>query len=193
MNTVFIIHSGRVETQEPVEYWNIVRQQAQDCYDELTGGYPFDRGAAMRYLDENWRQNLEAYNFDTGEREPVEVSDEQWTSYRDDLLGEVRKLALAITYRSMQEITGHEAGAVCWPGGEIWIGNWVGIEGLPRGLAGAWIGMGEDLTAEACAVPSEAIAALNEHEIAQGSEPSKSGFHAWQVNEAVIVIQDDWN
>ncbi len=91
MNTVFIIHSGRVETQEPVEYWNIVRQQAQDCYDELTGGYPFDRGAAMRYLDENWRQNLEAYNFDTGEREPVEVSDEQWTSYRDDLLGEVRK------------------------------------------------------------------------------------------------------
>lgn len=97
MSTVFVIRDGEVDTLEPVEYWNVIRQEAQDHYDELTGGYPFDRSAAAQYLDKNWRSCLEVYNYSTCEFEPITVSDEQWISYRDDLLDEVEKLSLSIT------------------------------------------------------------------------------------------------
>lgn len=92
MNTLFYTANGVVTEQEPVSYWNIVRQQAQDAFDEL-GGTDFDRASAEKYLDDAWRRNLTGTNMDTGETdELLVVSDEQWNDYKNALLSEVEKL-----------------------------------------------------------------------------------------------------
>ena len=93
MTTLFYTANGKIEEQAPVEYYNIIRQQAQDALDEL-GGVDFDRQSAGRYLDESWRPNLTGDNLDTGEKgESIEVTDEQWNDYKNALLDEVEKLA----------------------------------------------------------------------------------------------------
>ena len=97
------------------------------------------------------------------------------------------------TYSSLQELTGYEAGAVLYANGDIWIGNWSSIEGLPRIFAFTTIGLGEDLIGTRCRVPSEAKRAMQLHEQEQGTNISRSGFRAWKVNEAIVVVQEDWN
>ncbi len=98
------------------------------------------------------------------------------------------------TYSDLQELTGHESGAVQYSDGNIWVGNWVGISGIPRLFATGMIGLGETLTAIPCDVPEEVKQAMNDHEREQGTEVSAEGFTAWEVNggEAIVVIQGDW-
>lgn len=92
MITLFYTANGKIEEQAPVEYYNIIRQQAGDAVDEL-GGVDFDRQSAGRYLDESWRPNLTGDNLDTGERSQlIQVTDEQWNDYKNALLDEVEKL-----------------------------------------------------------------------------------------------------
>ena len=92
MITLFYISDGKVEQQEPVSYWNIIRQQAQDALDEL-GGLDYDRDSASEYLNDAWRSNLIGDNLDTGENELIQVSDELWDEYKNAILDEVEKLA----------------------------------------------------------------------------------------------------
>ncbi len=92
MNTLFYTTNGVVTEQEPVTYLNIVRQQAQDAFDEL-GGINFDRASAEKYLDDAWRLNMTGNNLDTGEKgELITVSDELWNEYKNAILDEVEKL-----------------------------------------------------------------------------------------------------
>ena len=95
-------------------------------------------------------------------------------------------------YTNLQELTGHESGAVLYPGGEIWVGNWAGIAGLPRQFITGLIGLGEPLAAERCATPIPVMYAMQDHERAQDGEVSKSGFRAWKVNDSTVVIQKGW-
>jgi hypothetical protein len=92
MNTIFYTKNGQVEEQEPVSYWNIIRQEAQDAINEL-GGVDFDRETASEYLDDAWRPAIHGINLDTGEDELITVSDEQWNDYKNAILDEVEKLA----------------------------------------------------------------------------------------------------
>jgi hypothetical protein len=92
MITLFYTENGKIEEQAPVEYHNIIRQQAQDAWNEL-GGLDFDYDSASAYLDDAWRKNLTADNWDTGEKgERIEVTDEMWNDYKNALLNEVEKL-----------------------------------------------------------------------------------------------------
>lgn len=97
-----------------------------------------------------------------------------------------------MTSQTLQEITGHESGAVQYEDGSIWIGNWSSIEGIPRQFVTGMIGLGETLTAKKCAVPQSVRQAMNEHEREQGTEVSRSGFRAWRVNDTIVVVQSDW-
>lgn len=98
------------------------------------------------------------------------------------------------TYKTLQELTSHESGAVLYQDGEVIICNWSQVYGLPRLFVGEVVGLGEPLRAVRCAVPAEARRAMREHEREQGAEtPSRMGYKAWRVNdEAVVVVQEDW-
>jgi hypothetical protein len=96
---------------------------------------------------------------------------------------------------TLQDITGHESGAVYWPeSGEIIICNWSNIDGLPRIFAtGALIGLGEDLSgARRVAAPAAVKRAMQAHEREQGTPVSKTGFRALAVAGAVVVTQEGW-
>ena len=96
-------------------------------------------------------------------------------------------------YNDLQELTGHESGAIKYNGGEMIICNWAGIEGLPRQFATGLISLGEKLTAKRCAAPRDVIKAMQAHEIYMDTAISKTGFRAWLVNDkAIVVIQQDW-
>ncbi|GJQ37494.1 MAG: hypothetical protein DYG87_03750 [Anaerolineae bacterium CFX3] len=98
------------------------------------------------------------------------------------------------TYDDLQELTGHESGAVQYGDGSIWIGNWTGINGIPRLFATGTIGLGGTLTAVPCNVPEDVELAMNDHEREQGTEVSTEGFAAWEVNggEVIVVTQSEW-
>ncbi len=92
MITLFYTKNGKIEEQEPVNYYNIIRQEADNAFDAL-GGVDFDRKTAGEYMDSDWRCNLTGDNLDTGEKgELIEVTDEQWNDYKNALLDEVEKL-----------------------------------------------------------------------------------------------------
>ncbi|NOH04677.1 MAG: hypothetical protein HND47_23255 [Chloroflexi bacterium] len=93
------------------------------------------------------------------------------------------------TYRDLQELTGHESGALLFANGDILICNWTQVQGIPRMFATGLIGLGETLTAEPCEVPDEVKRAMNEHEREQGADAvSTEGFTAWRVNDEVTVV-----
>jgi hypothetical protein len=97
------------------------------------------------------------------------------------------------TYNDLQELTGHESGAVQYGDGEILICNWTQVQGIPHLFVTGIIGLGETLTAIPCDVPEEVKQAMNEHEREQGTEASTAGFSAWKVSdEVIVVIQNDW-
>lgn len=97
------------------------------------------------------------------------------------------------TYSDLQELTGHESGAVQYADGEILVCNWTQVQGIPRMFATGLIGLGETLTAVPCEVPEEVQQAMNEHEREQGTNASTEGFTAWRVNDEVtVVIQNEW-
>jgi len=99
---------------------------------------------------------------------------------------------------SLQELTGHESGAVLYSDGTIWIGNWTSISGIPRmfgyGPYETSIGLGEDLSAaKRCKAPDEVKKAMRQHDKAQtGLTSPRTGFRAWTVADVVVVIQGDW-
>ena len=101
------------------------------------------------------------------------------------------------TYRNLQDLTGHESGAVQYENDGIWIGNWSGFDGIPRSFASSTIGLGEKMTAEKCRVPNDVKEAMQAHEaqeLEQGADSvNVTGFSAWEVNDAVVVVQDDWH
>ena len=101
------------------------------------------------------------------------------------------------TYSDLQELTGHESGVIQYSYGEIWIGNWTGVSGIPRqfiSLPGSpMIGLGETLTAKRCAAPKAVIKTMQQHERDNGDTVSTTGFRAWEVNgDTSIVVQADW-
>ena len=92
MITLFYTKNGKIEEQEPINYYNIIRQEADNAFDAL-GGLDFDRKTAGEYMDSDWRCNLTGDNLDTGERSQlIQVTDEQWRDYKNALLDEVEKL-----------------------------------------------------------------------------------------------------
>lgn len=97
---------------------------------------------------------------------------------------------------NLHEITGQESGAILYEDGEsIWIGNWSGIQGIPRELAPiGMIGLGEELEARRItASPKDVEEAMLEYAREQGDDsPSKTGFRAWQVNGVTVVTHKDW-
>lgn len=100
------------------------------------------------------------------------------------------------TYQTLQGLTGHESGAVQYENGDIWIGNWTQIAGIPRVLTdwGPEIGLGEILFAKPVEPPAEVIEAMEEFEREQGNPPSDSSYRAWEVIPGVIaVVNTEWN
>lgn len=95
MNTSFIINKeGEIEKNyfgNGVEYWDCLRQTVQNCLDELTGGEPFNRNATSVYLEEQWRENVNAWNATTGEEEYVSLPDNLWQEYKNNILNEIEK------------------------------------------------------------------------------------------------------
>lgn len=99
------------------------------------------------------------------------------------------------TFKTLQELTGRESGAVQYKDNAIWIGNWTSVEGIPRTVFGCWtVGLGETMTAKTTAVPEDVKRAMQQHERDNGSPVSQTGFKAWRVNDKVtVVIQTGWN
>ncbi len=91
MNAIFVLKNGTVETTDSVDYWNRVRQDAQDYQDELTANGEFDREAAESYINGQWRQEATAFNYETGETEQADIPDDLWTEYVNDLLNQINK------------------------------------------------------------------------------------------------------
>lgn len=117
-----------------------------------------------------------------------------------DRLYHQQEIKRMTTYDTLQEITGHEAGAVVYSTGDVWIGNWTQIAGIPREFVAGSIGLGETLTATPTDVPHEAIHAMRQHVAAQGEEPideTEYPYSAWEVtasNETVTVVTcAGWN
>lgn len=101
---------------------------------------------------------------------------------------------------NLQEITGHEAGAVVYSDGSIWIGNWTGIQGVPRAFATGMLGLGEDLTADArrVAVPSDVKRAMRAWAAAFGGDAPTTGYRARRRRvvggheEIIVVTHHEW-
>ncbi|GAB4504357.1 MAG: hypothetical protein Fur0043_13510 [Anaerolineales bacterium] len=53
-----------------------------------------------------------------------------------------------ITYTDLQDLTGHESGALLFENGDIIICNWSQVQGIPRLFVTGLVGLGEVLTAE---------------------------------------------
>jgi hypothetical protein len=102
--------------------------------------------------------------------------------------------------KDLQHITGHEAGAVQYDDGTIWVGNWSHFDGLPRVLGSlATVFIPADLTIirKSVAVPPTARRAMMDHERAEGTKPSRTGYRAMRLTDgtdtATVVISEDWN
>jgi len=70
--------------------------------------------------------------------------------------------------KDLQELTGHESGAILWPNGEIMVCNWAGTPGLPRidpfGIT--TVGMGDNISNfKRCDPPANVIEAMIDHDI----------------------------
>ncbi len=100
-------------------------------------------------------------------------------------------------YQSLQELTGQESGAILYEDGQtIWIGNWCGVSGIPRGLAFATVGLGENLIARRTATPSTVKRAMRDHARLpeNGGEDTPTGWKSWRVNDGVTVtVNTYWN
>lgn len=97
-------------------------------------------------------------------------------------------------YNDLQELTGHESGAVQYADGAILVCNWTQVQGIPRMCATGLIGLGETLTAVSCDVPDAVKQAMTEHEREQGADANTEAFAcAWRVNDEITVVtQSDW-
>lgn len=92
MNVCFVIHNGKVEETDPVQYWNTLRQIAQDSVSELTGDMKLSRRLANRYLDESWQGEMRAWNHDTGELcDSTTIPAAMWNDFKRRLLDEVKR------------------------------------------------------------------------------------------------------
>ena len=106
---------------------------------------------------------------------------------------------------TLQDYTSRESGAIVYEDGNIVIGNWAGINGIPREFAGAWVGLndlqdenGDLLTFESIEVPDDAKRALLEHEqlVEPGCEPSPdNAFSAIEIPSlnVIVVWSSEWN
>lgn len=100
---------------------------------------------------------------------------------------------------TLQDITGYESGAVQYADGSTWVGNWSSIDGLPREALGADVGTG-DLT-EAMEqvdvpVPSEALEAMHELELAESADPHADDCYSATYLPALdvtIVTCKEWH
>lgn len=102
------------------------------------------------------------------------------------------------TYYNLQELTYQESGAVQYATGDIWIGNWTQIHGIPRQFITGMIGLGDEFTAKRCATPRDVKRAMNDHERELDCPVSRSGFKSWQVTtqsgeELTVTINHNWN
>lgn len=105
-------------------------------------------------------------------------------------------------FSNLQDLTGHESGAILFGNGDILICNWSSLDGIPRvGPFGGLIGIPERLTARRVAVPREVKIAMQQHEREQGARRvSQKGFRGWKVfsnilgrETVTVVVQDDWH
>lgn len=99
---------------------------------------------------------------------------------------------------SLQELTGKESGAVQYNNGDIWIGNWTQVAGIPREFATGTIGLGETLLAKRCATPKAVRRAMQDYELEQVPDmaPSQAGWRSWCVTagneEVTVTINHNW-
>jgi hypothetical protein len=139
-------------------------------------------------VSESTRQKLDALTKRYGtQAEALSVAIDRLFLQEENTMSQKR------TYDNLQELTGHEAGAILHSNGEIVITNWAGIPGIPREFATGMIGLGEELSAKRCATPAAVKRAMREHEREQGTDPSRTGFRSWQVGEVVVTINTNWN
>lgn len=100
-------------------------------------------------------------------------------------------------YENMQQLTGKESGMLLFGSREYIIGNWTQVNGIPHVFYGELLGLGEVFAATSCEVPPEMVEAMQAHEADQGTEPSKDGFHAWEIFIdggfiCTVAVQDCW-
>jgi hypothetical protein len=96
-------------------------------------------------------------------------------------------------YRSLEEITRHESGAIQYSDGAIWIGNWAGMVGIPRLFATGMIDWPEALYRERVAAPKEVVQAMRMHAIEVSGDDYKTGYKAWAVNgDTIVVVHKEW-
>jgi len=96
------------------------------------------------------------------------------------------------TIDDLQDLTGHESGAIQYSDGTTIITNWVGITGIPRHFAMGMVGLGEKLNAKRIAPPDDIIQAMQQHDVDDDCDPTEDGYHAWQVNDVIVVTNDGW-
>jgi len=98
---------------------------------------------------------------------------------------------------TLQDVTGNESGAVQYDDGGIWIGNWSGINGIPRLLEPIGvIGLDEEMDGESCEVPPDVMTAMIEHEASDdggGERVSEAGdFRAVRCGNVIVVTSTQW-
>lgn len=103
----------------------------------------------------------------------------------------------AITGETLQDITGHESGAVVWDDGSVWVGNWSGCKGLPRALGPIdGIGLGEGLAAEPIGYMDIDAADEDAAKVAAvdgGHDDNPATDAAYRVNgECTVITFRDW-
>lgn len=94
--------------------------------------------------------------------------------------------------KDLQELTGQESGAILFQSGEIWIGNWVGIQGIPREFATGTVGLGEDLSTAYPVEPDQGVIdEMIKYDVEHGGDGSDYGYKAWSISlmpEIVMVV-----
>jgi hypothetical protein len=94
-------------------------------------------------------------------------------------------------YNNLQELTHYESGAVKYPNGDIWIGNWSSFDGLPRVLEPiGTIGLGETFVAVGSVnAPLDVVRAMEEHDIENGDFTDRDDtYFAWELEDGEIVV-----
>lgn len=103
---------------------------------------------------------------------------------------------------NLQELTGHESGAVRYRDGDIYVLNWASVDGLPRSLGPLYpIGLGDDLSNYVEAEPpADVIKAMAAHDAEQtGSDPEhdydRDQLHCYYLpdHDVHVVWHDNWN
>lgn len=95
LRKVFVKYGGSVYSMAdnyPAEYWDAVREIAEDNFDALGAGQ-LTSAELGGWLDKEWRPNFLVWDYDRRESVLADIPDEVWNQFVNDLIAAVFRVA----------------------------------------------------------------------------------------------------